>query len=54
MRVCQDASASGRHNKPSIIVDSLHRLLQLLGTGFDLTDVLSADTTIREEIVLAF
>jgi hypothetical protein len=39
---------------PSRLVDSLHRLLQLLGTGFDLTDVFSADTTIREEIVVVF
>ena len=33
---------------------SLHRLVQLLGVGLDLTDVLSADPTIREETVFVF
>ena len=33
---------------------SLHRVVQLLVVGLDLTDVLSTDPTIREEIVFVF
>jgi hypothetical protein len=40
--------------KPCITGNLLQCLLQLLGTGIDLTDVFSADTAIRKEIVAVF